>query len=68
MYMYVDMFMYMYCTHPGTNTHVNSFKETRQSKATTPEDNSFFLKRKNELHQAGFKPTTFCVLGRHYTN
>ena len=48
--------------------HVNSFDETRQSKATTPEDNSFFLKRKNELPQAGFEPATFCVLGRHSTN
>ena len=27
-----------------------------------PEDNSFFLKRKNELPQVGFKPATFCVL------
>ena len=30
------------------NVHVNSVSETRQSKATTPEDNFFFLKRKNE--------------------
>ena len=41
--------------------HVNSFNETRQSKTTTPEDKSFFLKRKNELPQAGFEPATFCV-------
>ena len=41
--------------------HVNSFNETRQSKTTTPEDKSFFLKRKNELPQAGFEPVTFCV-------
>ena len=48
--------------------HVNSVNETREGKATTPEDNSFFLKRKNELPQAGFEPATFCVLGRRSTN
>ena len=53
---------------PTSILHVNSFNKTRQSKATTPEDNFFFLKRKNELPQAGFEPTTFCVLGRHSTN
>ena len=45
---------------------INSVHETRQSKATIPEGNSFFLKRKNELPQAGFKPATFCILGRCY--
>ena len=48
--------------------HVNSFNETRQSQATTPDDSSFFLKGKNELPQAGFKPAMFCMLGRRSTN
>ena len=49
------------------HVHVCSVIETRQSKATTPKDNSsFFLNRKKEeLPQAGFEPATFCMLGRH---
>ena len=32
--------------------------------ATTPEDNSFFPREKEELPWAGLEPVTFCVLGR----
>ena len=32
--------------------------------ATTPEDNSFFPREKEELPQAGLEPVTFCILGR----
>ena len=45
-----------------TYIHVNSFKETRQSKQLR------LLKRKNELPRAGFEPATFCVLGERSTN
>ena len=48
--------------------HEQSVIETRQSKATMPEDNSLFPRGKEELPQAGFQPATFCVLGRHSTN
>ena len=48
--------------------HVNSFKETRQSKQLHPKTTPFFLERKNELSRAGFKPATFCVLGKRSTN
>ena len=41
--------------------HVNSFKETRQSKQLHPKTTPFFLERKNELPQAGFEPAT-CTL------
>ena len=41
--------------------------ETRQIKATTPEDNSFFQEKKEELPQAGLEPATFCMLGRRST-
>ena len=49
------------CVH----MHVNSVNEARQSKATMPDDNSFFSQ---ELPQVGFEPATFCVLGRCSTN
>ena len=48
--------------------HVNSVNKTRQIKAPTLKDNSFFLKSKNELPQMGFKPTAFCILSRRFTN
>ena len=49
--------------------HERSVIETRQSKATMPEDNSIFLKRNiEELPQVGFEPTTFCMLGGRSTN
>ena len=48
--------------------HVNSFKETRQSKQLHPKTTPFLLERKNELPRAGFEPATFCVLGKHSTN
>ena len=35
------------------HVHVNSFKETRQIQAMTPEDNSFFPREKEELPQVG---------------
>ena len=41
--------------------HVNSFKETRQSKQLHPKTTPFFLERKNELPRAGFEPAT-CTL------
>ena len=47
------------------HVHERSVIETRQSKATTPEDNSSFSP---ELPQAGLEPATFCVLGRFSTN
>ena len=51
------------------NTHEQSVTETRQSTATTPEDNTFFFPReKEELPQAGFKPATLYVLGRRSTS
>ena len=50
------------------HVHVNSFKETRQSKQLRPKTTPFFLKRKNELPRAGFEPATFCVLGERSTN
>ena len=46
--------MYMY----------KSVIETRQMQATTPEDNSFFPREKEELPRAGLEPATFCILGR----
>ena len=50
------------------HVHVYSVIETRQGKATTPKDSSSFLPReKRELPQVGFKPVTFCILGRHST-
>ena len=54
--------------HACTFKHTHMFKsviETRQSKATTPENNP---REKEELPQAGLEPVTFCVLGRHSTN
>ena len=50
------------------HVHVNSFKETRQSKQLRPKTTPFFLERKNELPRAGFEPATFCVLGERSTN
>ena len=52
------------------NLHVHeiSVNETRQIKATTPEDNSFFSREKKELPQVGFEPATSCVLGRRSTS
>ena len=61
--------MYMYIpTH--VNTHLSlqrSVIETRQIKATTPEDNSSFRREKEELSQVGFEPAMFYVLGRRST-
>ncbi len=51
-----------------SNLHVNSFKETRQSKQLRPKTTPFFLERKNELPRAGLEPATSCVLGRHSTS
>ena len=46
--------------------HANSVNKTRQGNA---QRQLIVLKRKkNEVLQAGFKPTMFCVLGRHSTN
>ncbi len=56
---------YTYSVHV---VHVNSFKETRQSKQLRPKTTPFFLERKNELPRAGFEPATFCVLGERSTN
>ena len=42
----------------------NPVMETRQIQAMTPEDNSFFSKRKEELPRAGLEPATFCFPGR----
>ena len=42
----------------------NPVMETRQMQATTPEDNSFFLREKEELPRAGLEPATFCFPGR----
>ena len=50
---YIDI-IYMY----------NPVMETRQMQATTPKDNSFFSREKEELLRAGLKPTTFCFPGR----
>ena len=51
------------------HVHVYSVIETRQSKATTPKDNSsFFLREKRELPQVAFEPAAFCILGRRSTN
>ena len=53
------------------NTHVHmNYQSLRQGKAkqlclkTTP----FFPREKEELPQVGFKPATFCILGRCSTN
>ena len=51
-----------------TCIHVNSFKETRQSKQLHPKTTPFFPERKNELPWAGFEPAPFCVLGERSTN
>ena len=48
--------------------HVNSFKETRQSKQLRSKTTPFFLERKNELPRAEFEPATFCMLGERCTN
>ena len=54
---------------PFHHMHEISVNETRQIKATTPEDNSFFFSReKKELPQAGFEHTMSCVLGRRSTS
>ena len=64
MNMYHGTYMYnCTCLYTAYKT-----KATRQSEATTPEDNSIFLKKQNELPQAGFEPIMFCVLGRRSTN
>ena len=57
---HIYMYMYMYMIPQSTIL----------GKASTcmPEDNSLFLKRKNELPQAGFESAMFCVLGRCSTN
>ena len=52
--------------HVHRHIQVCSVIETRQSKATTPKENSSFFQE--ELPQAGFEPATLCVLGRHSTN
>ena len=67
---HVDMYMYMYvctCDTCDTCVHERSVIETRQSKATTPEDNSLFLKRKRRA-ASGLEPATFCIPGRRCTN
>ena len=66
-YIHVHVYMHMYMLYMYVHVHERSVIETRQSKATTPEDNSSFPE-KEELPQAGFEPTTFCVLGRRSTN
>ena len=33
--------------------------------ATTPEDNSFFPREKEELPRVGLEPAMFCVLGMY---
>ena len=43
----MGLYIYMY------NVHEQSVIEIRQSKATTPEDNSFFLKRKRRAASCG---------------
>ena len=48
------------CTCEYVLVHDQSVVETWQRKTTTPEDSSHFLE-KNELPQAGLKPTTYCV-------
>ena len=50
------------------NVHERSVIETRQSKATTSEDNSLFSREKEELPQAGLEPATFCIPSRRSTN
>ena len=50
------------------HSHVNSFKEIRQSIHLRPKTTPFFLERENELPRAGFEPATFCVLGERSTN
>ena len=71
----IHVYTYVYATFTFqwstiTCVHERSVIETRQSKAklATPQDNSFFSREKEELLQAGLEPTTFCVLGRHFTN
>ena len=39
----------------GNSIHVNSVNETRQSKATTPKDKSFFFKRKGRAASGGIR-------------
>ena len=56
--------MVQHITQEKSILHVNSFKETRQSKQLRPKTTPFFLKRKNELPRAGFEPATSCMLGR----
>ena len=43
-----------------SSRHVYSVIETRQSKATTPKDNSFFLKRKGKAASGGMH--VYCLV------
>ena len=55
----------MYKQKKGSNIYMyNPVIETRQMQATTPEDNSFFPREKEELPRAGLEPAAFCILGR----
>ena len=53
-HMYTHMYMYVQLLRRG--------KAIQLRLRTTP----LFLKE--ELPQTGFKPATFCVIGRHFTN
>ena len=47
------------CIKHSDHVTCKLIQRDKASKTTTPEDNAFFLKRKNELPQAGFDCT--CV-------
>ena len=47
------------CIKHSDHVTCKLIQQDKASKATTPEDNAFFLKRKNDLPQAGFDCT--CV-------
>ena len=50
----------MACVQMDIHIHDQSVIETRQRKATTPEDSSYFRKKKG-LPQAGLEPMTSCM-------
>ena len=59
---------YTHVHTPSYMYNVISVRETRQMQATTPKDNSFFSREKQELPRAGLEPAIFCVLDRCCTS
>ena len=69
MYNYIHMYMYMYMYFYRkvlSCTCKTSAKETRQGKATTPEDSYYFQRKK--AASVGLEPMTYCIQYRCSTS